>query len=82
MSQVNALLGDVLKHVKPDKAYEALQPQLQSMVLKILAKYFNFGTIFGMVRLASSGEFLTHHQLNRQVFYPYWICSTGRHRWK
>jgi len=46
--QVNALLGDVLKHVKPDKAYENLQPQLQSLVLKILAKYHNFATIFGM----------------------------------
>jgi len=46
--EVNALLGDVLKHVQKDKAYETLQPQLQSMLLKILAKYHDFAVIFGM----------------------------------
>eukprot|EP01087_Luapelamoeba_hula_P008608 TRINITY_DN2164_c0_g1_i2.p1 TRINITY_DN2164_c0_g1~~TRINITY_DN2164_c0_g1_i2.p1 ORF type:complete len:988 (-),score=189.50 TRINITY_DN2164_c0_g1_i2:79-3021(-) len=46
--EVNALLGDVLKHVKPEKAYENLQPQLQSLLLKILAKYHDFAVVFGM----------------------------------
>ena len=51
--QVNAFLGDVLEHIKKGKAYENLQPQLQSLLLKILAKYHNFATVFGMVRANS-----------------------------
>jgi hypothetical protein len=46
--EVNLMLGDILRHVNVDKAYVSLQPQLQSIVQKILTTYKDFSTILGM----------------------------------
>eukprot|EP01090_Pellita_catalonica_P021810 TRINITY_DN8265_c0_g1_i1.p1 TRINITY_DN8265_c0_g1~~TRINITY_DN8265_c0_g1_i1.p1 ORF type:complete len:820 (-),score=152.51 TRINITY_DN8265_c0_g1_i1:35-2494(-) len=47
-SHTNTLLADIIRHVKPNKAFEKLQLQLQSVVQKILAHYHDFTVIFGM----------------------------------
>eukprot|EP01088_Endostelium_zonatum_P002802 TRINITY_DN1359_c0_g1_i2.p1 TRINITY_DN1359_c0_g1~~TRINITY_DN1359_c0_g1_i2.p1 ORF type:complete len:942 (+),score=217.40 TRINITY_DN1359_c0_g1_i2:79-2904(+) len=46
--ETNTLLGDIIRHVKENKAYESLQLQLQSVILKVLVHYHDFSTIFGM----------------------------------
>lgn len=46
--EVNLMLGDILKHVNVDKAYLNFQPQLQSIVQKILTTYKDFSIILGM----------------------------------
>jgi hypothetical protein len=48
--EVDALLGDLVKHLTPDRAYEKLQTQLQSIVEKILIHMTNFDQVFMMVR--------------------------------
>jgi len=45
---VNTMLGDAVVHLKPNHAHEALQGELKSVVLKILAYYHDFGLIFNM----------------------------------
>ena len=48
--EVDALLGDVVKHLTPERAFEKLQPQLQSIVDKILIHMTKFDEVFMMVR--------------------------------
>jgi len=43
------MLGDILKHINVDKAYLNHQPQLQSILHKVLATYpHDFSIILGM----------------------------------
>ena len=46
--ETNILLADVIKHVKKDNAYKALQPQLQLVVSKILQYRTNFEQLLAM----------------------------------
>mmetsp|Transcript_29295 Transcript_29295/g.41243 ORF Transcript_29295/g.41243 Transcript_29295/m.41243 type:complete len:982 (+) Transcript_29295:64-3009(+) len=46
--EVNVLLGDILRAVKDNQIYEQVQPQLHSVVQKVLTQYHNFAQIFGM----------------------------------
>ncbi|KAL6057485.1 Trafficking protein particle complex subunit 6B [Balamuthia mandrillaris] len=46
--EVNTLLGDLVKHMKVDKAYENLMAPLQSIVGKVLAEYHDFASLFAM----------------------------------
>eukprot|EP00002_Diphylleia_rotans_P012179 TRINITY_DN2382_c0_g1_i2.p1 TRINITY_DN2382_c0_g1~~TRINITY_DN2382_c0_g1_i2.p1 ORF type:complete len:995 (-),score=236.10 TRINITY_DN2382_c0_g1_i2:586-3570(-) len=46
--ELNKLLGDLLKHVQPNNMFEQLQPQLQSIVYKIVSHYKEFSTIITM----------------------------------
>ncbi|EDQ85942.1 uncharacterized protein MONBRDRAFT_11317 [Monosiga brevicollis MX1] len=46
--EVNVLLGDVIAHVQPDRAFENLYPQLQSMLIKVIGHQTSFSEIFAM----------------------------------
>lgn len=46
--EVNNFLGDVIKHMTVERAFEQHYPQLLSMVTKILAHMHNFGDLFAM----------------------------------
>ncbi len=46
--ETNILLADVIKHVKKDNAYKALQPQLQLVISKILQYRTNFEQLLAM----------------------------------
>jgi len=46
--EVNTYLGDIVTHMKEAQAYEQLQTQLQSIVLKVIHHYQNFSIIFSM----------------------------------
>ncbi len=43
---MNLLLGDVIKHVQPDRKFEKFYPQLQSIVAKILEFITDFTILF------------------------------------
>ncbi|KJE94840.1 hypothetical protein CAOG_005411 [Capsaspora owczarzaki ATCC 30864] len=47
-AQINAFLGDVIKHVTVDRAFESFYPQLQSIVNKVLSHITDFGMLFSM----------------------------------
>eukprot|EP01113_Clastostelium_recurvatum_P024252 TRINITY_DN2894_c0_g1_i4.p1 TRINITY_DN2894_c0_g1~~TRINITY_DN2894_c0_g1_i4.p1 ORF type:complete len:702 (-),score=262.98 TRINITY_DN2894_c0_g1_i4:42-1856(-) len=46
--EVNILLSDIMAHVSQDKAYERLQPQLQSIVFKVLSNFHDFEVLIAM----------------------------------
>ncbi len=46
--EVNTLLGDIIKHLQPDRAFENFYSQLQSIVSKILANITDFSVLFSM----------------------------------
>lgn len=47
--EINTILGDIIKHVTPDRAYEDFYPQLQSVVSKIMAHQHDFSLLFSLV---------------------------------
>ncbi|KAH9503976.1 VPS35 endosomal protein sorting factor-like [Bulinus truncatus] len=46
--EINTFLGDIIKHMTPDRAYEEFYPQLQSIVIKILAHQHDFSLLFAL----------------------------------
>jgi len=56
---VDTILGDVVQHISPDRAYENLLPQLQSVVEKILTHMTDFSQIFGMVKFLEFPSFFS-----------------------
>ncbi|XP_062508525.1 VPS35 endosomal protein-sorting factor-like [Corticium candelabrum] len=46
--EVNTLLGDIIKHMTPDRAFQDYYPQLQSVVVKVLSHMHDFSTVFAM----------------------------------
>jgi hypothetical protein len=40
--QINAFLGDIVKHMQPDRVYERFMPQLQSVLSKLLGHIHDF----------------------------------------
>ncbi len=47
--EVNTIVGDIIKHMTPDRAYEDFYPQLQSVVSKVLVHIREFSQLFSMV---------------------------------
>ncbi len=48
--EINTLLGDIVRHVQPDRIFERFYPQLQSIVSKILVYVTDFSILFSMVK--------------------------------
>ncbi|XP_078691603.1 VPS35 endosomal protein-sorting factor-like isoform X1 [Branchiostoma floridae x Branchiostoma belcheri] len=46
--EVNTILGDIIKHMVPDRAFEDFYPQLQSIVTKVLSHMHDFAVLFSM----------------------------------
>ncbi|CAL1536882.1 unnamed protein product [Lymnaea stagnalis] len=46
--EINIFLGDIIKHMTPDRAYEDFYPQLQSVVSKVLAHQHDFSLLFSL----------------------------------
>ncbi|XP_065826063.1 VPS35 endosomal protein-sorting factor-like [Oscarella lobularis] len=46
--EINTILGDVVKHMTPDRAYEKFYPQLQSVMTKILTHVHDFSMLFSL----------------------------------
>ncbi|CAG5133662.1 unnamed protein product [Candidula unifasciata] len=46
--EINTILGDIIKHVTPDRAYEDFYPQLQSVVSKIMSHQHDFSLLFSL----------------------------------
>jgi len=64
--EINALLGDIIKHVQPDRIFERFYPQLQSIVSKILVYISDFSILFSMVN--QSFKFQETFTKNRSIF--------------
>ena len=47
--EVNAFLGDVIKHVQPDRIFEKFYPQLQLIAKKIVLSTIDFSVLFSIV---------------------------------
>ena len=47
--EINTLLGDIIKHVQPDRKFENFYPQLQSIGSKILIYITDYNVLFSMV---------------------------------
>jgi hypothetical protein len=43
------MIGDVVKHLSPDRAFEDYYPKLHAIMNKILANIEDFASIFSMV---------------------------------
>ena len=48
---MNTIIGDIIRHMTPDRAYEDYYAQLQSVVSKVLAHIRDFSSLFSLVRL-------------------------------
>ena len=46
--EINTLVGDIIRHVQPDRIFEKFYAQLQSIVSKILVYVTDFGALFSM----------------------------------
>lgn len=46
--EMNTLLGDIIRHIQPDRIFENFYPQLQSIVSKILVYIKDFSALFSM----------------------------------
>lgn len=49
--EINTLLGDIIKHIQPDRSFEKFYSQLQSIVSKILTYLTDFNILFSMVNI-------------------------------
>ena len=49
--EINTFLGDIIKHMTPDRAYEEFYPQLMSVMSKVLAHQHDFSLLFALVGL-------------------------------
>ena len=48
--EVNTLLDDIIKHITPDRAFEAHYAELIAVVHKILPYFSDYSMLFAMVR--------------------------------
>ncbi|XP_061611932.1 VPS35 endosomal protein-sorting factor-like isoform X2 [Phyllopteryx taeniolatus] len=48
--EVHTVLADIIKHMTPDRAFEDAYAQLQSVIRKILAHFYDFAVLFSMER--------------------------------
>ncbi|XP_071796501.1 VPS35 endosomal protein-sorting factor-like [Asterias amurensis] len=46
--EVNTILGDIIKHMNPDRAFESFYPQLQSVMSKVLSHIKDFSILLSM----------------------------------
>ncbi|GFO28653.1 upf0505 protein c16orf62-like protein [Plakobranchus ocellatus] len=46
--ELSTILGDIIKHMIPDRAYEDFYPQLQSVISKILDHQHDFSLLFSL----------------------------------
>ncbi|XP_072043735.1 VPS35 endosomal protein-sorting factor-like isoform X2 [Amphiura filiformis] len=46
--EVNTIIGDIIKHMTPDRAFEDYYPQLQSVMSKILSHMSDFSVLLSM----------------------------------
>ncbi|GJQ78307.1 hypothetical protein Trydic_g22145 [Trypoxylus dichotomus] len=46
--EVDIIIGDLIKHVQPDRAYENLYPQLQQIVQKVISHMSDFEVLLSM----------------------------------
>ncbi|XP_038064522.1 VPS35 endosomal protein-sorting factor-like [Patiria miniata] len=46
--EVNTILGDIIKHMTPDRAFESFYPQLQSVMSKVLGHIKDFSVLLSM----------------------------------
>ena len=53
--EVNAMLGDVVKHVGPDRAFERFYAQLQSILHQVLATVDDFACVSASARAGEGG---------------------------
>lgn len=60
--EINAFLGDIIKHMQPDRAFEKFLPQLQSILTKILSHVRDFNVLFSIDRFL---PFLDLFQVDR-----------------
>lgn len=72
--EVNVLLADIVRHVSKDKAYERLQPQLQSIISKMTTYYSDFSLIYSMV-----ASLLIDPRTNS---YLSWTCFKASTQWR
>ena len=47
--EVNTILGDIIKHMSPDRVYEQHYSELQSVMAKTLNHLHDFSVLFSMV---------------------------------
>ena len=50
---MNTVLGDILKHMTPDRVFEDFYHQLQSIISKVVAQLEDYSVIFSMVSVGS-----------------------------
>ena len=72
-SETNRLIQDIVAHAKKDKAYESIQPQLASIVHKVLSSYPDFTATFTtMVRSPRSPHTCVWCRVVGRVVYVRW----------
>jgi len=66
--EVNAMLGDCIRHVLPDRAFENYLPQLQSMVFKIMSHMTDFGEVLSMSKFMPFIDLFQKEDIKLEVF--------------
>jgi len=66
--EVNALLGDCIRHMMPDRAFESHLPQLQSMVSKIMSHMTDFGEVLSMTKFMPFIDMFQKEAVKIEVF--------------
>ena len=69
--ELSTILGDIIKHMTPDRAYEDFYPQLQSVITKILAHQHDFSLLFSLVsslKLCCNVKVLLHIVQRWQIY--------------
>jgi hypothetical protein len=46
---VNTIIGDIIKHLTPDRVFEEYYPKLHAIMIKLLATIEDFPALFAMV---------------------------------
>jgi len=49
--ELNTMLGDVIKHLSPDRAFEDYYPKLHAIMTKLINNVEDFASLFSMVRI-------------------------------
>ena len=49
--EINTLLGDIIRHIQPDRIFESFYSQLQSIASKILIYITDYSVLFSLVSL-------------------------------
>lgn len=83
MRDVGIMLGDILRHINVDHAYEAVQPQLQAIVQRILARegalerVLSFEAFVGLVDLFQSDARISICVSVMEAFAKYRVSYTN-----